>query len=151
MPTSSRKKDTVVQDTGNYWLNYLRANNLIGLVEPQEHPSATRGEEEALTQDQRIFILRLSEGLHPIKQFEAPAQIKFLLSQREQRRKELTDIFYGRRNFNEWFNDTAVREGTQNEDFFRIIINSAEGLPSREMINLREQYLAALEKSKSPI
>jgi hypothetical protein len=98
-----------------------------------------QGEEEGLSVDILTFIRRLTERLTPAVGYspEVTAQI---LETRAEYRKQLEDVFEGKRDFNDWFNKTKTRTGLHKTELMTHIYESLEGLTDPDAVALREGY-----------
>jgi len=102
--------------------------------------------------DLDIFISRVAERLAPTEGLDPQGSARALRVQRQFRR-ELTNVFSGKQNFDEWFNKTAVNLGLHTLTFIEILRQCLEGLQSQEVKKLRieyDEYLNKLQRAYTP-
>jgi len=108
----------------------------------QTQPAKT---EEELTSDQIIFINRVAQALAPTIGLTGEAYKRCRKIQ-EQYREELRQVFQGKKDFNEWFNQKRTERGLHLYTFTKMIHDCLDGLDSPEARSLREQYAETIAR-----
>jgi len=98
-----------------------------------------------LSEDQLVFIDRVSQKLTPLQGLNPTARAR-ALKIREQFRKELTNVFLGKQEFTKWYDQTRTKLGLHNTTFMQLLYECLEGLKSTECQNLRQEYENALRQ-----
>jgi len=96
-----------------------------------------------LSEDQLVFIDRVSQKLTPLQGLSATARGR-ALKIREQFRKELTNVFLGKQDYSKWYDETRSKLALHNTTFMQLLYECLEGLKSTECQNLRQEYENAL-------
>jgi hypothetical protein len=125
-------------------IEYVREAAKEGLYEmTQAVPS-----ESGIPTDMRIYINRVAEALTPLKGHEEDrAFVARALKVRSQFRRELTEIFEGKGDFDKWYNETASNLGIQDKVMAKMMFDSLEGLKSPEAKQLRDMYGQIMQRS----
>jgi alpha-L-arabinofuranosidase len=136
--------------TINYWQNFLRAKNLLGPImqETEEIEAKRKPTPPALEPDMQTFIERVAERLTPLEGLDQTGKLR-ALNVREQFRRELTDVFLGKQDWNKWFDKTKTTLGLHTVTFMKILHQCLEGLRSPEAQSLRQDYEAALARIRT--
>jgi len=138
----------------HYWENFLRQMNLVGPIMEQ-----TQNVEEAYKQtrpplppaiepDMQTFINRVAERLTPLEGLDQTGKLR-ALNVREQFRRELTNVFLGKQDWNKWFDKTKTTLGLHIVTFMKMLYQCLEGLKSPEAQSLRQDYEAALARIRT--
>jgi len=98
-----------------------------------------------LSQEQLVFIDRVSQKLTPLQGLNPTGRAR-ALKIREQFRKELTNVFLGKQDFNKWYDETRTKLGLHNTTFMQLLYECLEGLKSTECQQLRQEYENALRQ-----
>mgnify|MGYP001044477639 CR=1 FL=1 len=98
-----------------------------------------------LSPDMVTFVHRVSERLAPLTGLNEVAKAKALEIQREIRR-ELTEVFQGKEDFNKWYDRTKTSLGLHHLTFIQILYDSLEGLKGPEAQELQQQYAQTLSQ-----
>lgn len=101
--------------------------------------------EPEVTPDQSTFINRIVEKLASTTGLTGEAKDRALKVQ-EQFRRELTGVFKGEKDFNNWFDEKRTQLGLHTYTLTNIIYDSLAGLKSPEAKSLREQYGQAIQR-----
>jgi len=149
------KKTAGIPDPAtNYWIQFLKSMNLVGPIMEQ-----TQNIEEAYKQtrpplppaiepDMQTFIDRVAERLTPLEGLDQTGKLR-ALNVREQFRKELTNVFLGKQDWNKWFDKTKTTLGLHTVIFMKMLYQCLEGLRSPEAKSLRADYEAALARIRT--
>jgi len=137
----------------NYWTRFLASRNIIGIVsdedleeEESSTPSITgSGSRRELSGDMLTFVYRVAERLTPIDGLNEDARRRALRI-REQFRRELTNVFIGKEDFNDWFSRTKTQLGLHLMTITKILYECLEGLRSQEAVELRAEYGRAMRR-----
>jgi len=101
--------------------------------------------EEELTIDQIIFINRIAQTLAPTTGLYGD-NYKRAAKVQNKYREELREVFQGKRDFNEWFDQKRTERGLHIVTLSRMIYDALEGLESPEAKSLREQYAETIKR-----
>jgi alpha-L-arabinofuranosidase len=136
--------------TINYWQNFLRAKNLLGPImqETEEIEAKRKPAPPTLEPDMQTFIDRVAERLTPLEGLDQTGKLR-ALNVREQFRRELTDVFLGKQDWNKWFDKTKTTLGLHTVTFMKMLYQCLEGLRSPEAQSLRQDYEAALARIRT--
>ena len=94
-----------------------------------------------LPPDMMIFIRRVAETLTPLKGYEDDRGfVVRALKVRQQFRHDLTEVFEGKRKFQEWYDSTRTSLGKSDRELDEIIYNALEGLSNPEAIDMRMAF-----------
>ena len=94
-----------------------------------------------LSSDMVTFIRRISEALTPIKGYEGNREVVArALSVRNQIKSDLTKVFGGEREFDDWFTKTRQDLNLHPMELSQIIYDCLKGLNSEEAKQLRGEY-----------
>jgi len=148
------KKPPLPELSQSYWERFLRSMNLVGPIMEQ-----TQNIEEAYHQtrlalppaiepDMQTFINRVAERLTPLEGLDQAGKLR-ALNVREQFRKELTNVFLGKQDWNKWFDKTKTTLGLHTVIFMKMLYQCLEGLRSPEAKSLRADYEAALARIRT--
>lgn len=136
----------------NYWTEFLKNMNLIGPLTQQnieETYKQTRPQlPPAIEPDMQAFINRVAERLTPLEGLDSAGKMR-ALNVREQFRKELTNVFLGKQDWNKWFDKTKTTLGLHTVIFMKMLYQCLEGLRSPEARSLRADYEAALARIRT--
>ena len=136
----------------NYWQEFLRKMNLVGPMMEQnieETYKQTRPPlPPAIEPDMQTFIDRVAEHLTRLDGLDPQGKIR-ALTVREQFRKELTQVFLGKQDWNKWFDKTRTQLGLHTVTFMQILHKCLEGLKSPEAQSLRADYEQALARLRT--
>jgi len=151
MPKYS-KNSGIPNPPTNYWTEFLKNMNLIGPMMEQNIEEAYKQTRPALPPaiepDMQTFINRVAERLTPLEGLDSAGKMR-ALNVREQFRKELTDVFLGKQDWNKWFDKTRTNLALHTVTFMKILHQCLEGLRSPEAQNLRQDYEAALARIRT--
>lgn len=100
-----------------------------------------------LPSDMITFIDRVAERLAPLTGLDRAAKARALEVQQEIR-KELTEVFQGKSEFNKWYDKTKTKFGLHSQTFVSIIYECLQGLNSPEAQELQQQYAQALARMR---
>ena len=94
-----------------------------------------------LPPDMMVFIRRVAETLTPLKGYEDDRGfVVRALKVRQQFRHDLTEVFEGKRKFQEWYDSTRTSLGKSDRELDEIIYNALEGLSNPEAIDMRMAF-----------
>lgn len=119
--------------------HHIRPRRNITSLKSLPKAEVTTESSFGLSEDQLIFINRVSQRLTPLQGLNPTARAR-ALKIREQFRKELTNVFLGKQDFNKWYDQTRSKLGLHNTTFMQLLYESLEGLKSPECQNLRQEY-----------
>jgi len=146
------QKGGIPNPATNYWTEFLKNMNLIGPMMEQNIEEAYKQTRPplppAIEPDMQTFINRVAEHLTPLTGLDSAAKLR-ALNVREQFRKELTNVFLGKEDWNKWFDRTRTQLGLHTVIFMQILYRCLEGLRSSEARNLRADYEAALARLRT--
>lgn len=117
-------------------------------VNETEEMESEMSETNGLSSDMLTFISRVAERLAPTKGLNPEAKARCLKVQ-EQFRRELVEVFQGKRNFSEWYDQKKTDLGLHHYTFMKILYESLEGLKSPKAQELREQYAQTLRRMRT--
>lgn len=148
-----RGRSEEASSRGSYWERFLASRNLIGLVseeeleevETQASETIRTGTERELSPDMFIFVYRVAERLTPLQGLDEDSRRR-ALKIREQFRRELTSVFVGNEDFNDWFSRTKTQLGLHLITFTKILYECLEGLKSQDARELRDEYGATIRR-----
>lgn len=130
--------------TTNYWANFLRSKNLIGVVTADmEAPAAASQPARSppsIDPDMETFITRVVETLIPVHaDYSAQAKAS-LLANRKKYREGLLNVLNGRGSLERWFNRTRNELGLHAITLTKILYESLKGLRNKDARMLRAQF-----------
>jgi len=97
--------------------------------------------ESGLHPDMVKFVRKVSEILTPLKGYEDDRGfVTRALKVRTQFKRELTEVFEGKRKFQEWYDGTRTGLGMREDQMDRVMYDALEGLSSPEAIEMRMSY-----------
>lgn len=100
-----------------------------------------------LSSDMITFIGRVAERLAPLTGLDEHAKARALEIQNEIRR-ELTDVFHGKGDYNKWYDQTKTKFGLHNQTFVSLLQDSLQGLNSQEAQELQQEYAQTLARMR---
>lgn len=110
-------------------------------VEGQYEMVAAVPSESGLHPDMIKFVRKVSEILTPLKGYEDDRGfVARALKVRNQFKQELTDVFEGRKKFQEWYDSTRTSLGMRDDQMDRVIYDALEGLRSPEAVEMRMMF-----------
>lgn len=101
--------------------------------------------ESGLSPDMVTFIIRLNDALIPLEGEDRESRARGL-KVREQLRRELTDVFEDRAEWNDWFDRWRQNLNLHSKVFAKVVFDALEGLKSPEAQQMREGYGQALQR-----
>ena len=149
MRRSSKKSasppiDYTSASSDEFWALFLKSQDLPYLPSFKTTASTPVAKEESeLSEEQKTLIDRV---VAKITSSPTDPSLKAPLHIREKFRRELTEVFLGKRNFNDWFEQTRKDLNIHMYDLARAFYDSLEGLKSPEARKLREEYFALLQQ-----
>jgi len=96
--------------------------------------------ESGLAPDMVTFVRRIVETLAPIKEGDERKIINRVLNVRNQFRRELTDVFEGKKKFQEWYDGMRTSLGMRDDQMDRVIYDALEDLSSPEAVEMRTMF-----------
>jgi hypothetical protein len=153
MPRKSTKPVVPAIPTDTYWARFLMARGLLSAVTGSEEQPASREkpeETEELSRGVFTFIYRVAERLTPLDGLSQEARSR-ALKVRAQFQRELTDVFLGKADFNQWFNKIKTQHGLRAIELIQILYDATEGLTDPEARKLRAEYEATLKRMSSAL
>jgi len=147
----SRKKTTPLEPTEDYWVKFLQLQNLLvthELETTQQPKQASSAPTSPLHPDMLTFVYRVAERLTPLDGLDATGRSR-ALKVREEFRRELTEVFQGREDYNAWFDRTRTQLGLHLIQFVRILYECLEGLRSEGARSLRREYEVTLGRLRA--
>lgn len=139
--------------TANYWTNFLKSQNLIGVIteETEEEPTTTTARQAPpqLDPDMETFIDRVTTRLIPIHADYTPAVKTSLAANRTRYRQELTALLNGRGTLEKWFNKTRNELGLHAITLTKILHDSLQGLKHKDAKMLQAQFAETLQNMTS--
>jgi len=125
----------------SYWTRFLREMNLVGPIMEEMQEMETQKPstpQPSIEPELQIFVNRVASKLMP-----GDPRL------REKIRKGLEDTLLGKRNFNDWFNNTGADLGIHSYNLLKVLYDALDGLTSPEAHSLQEQYQMAMRKMAS--
>jgi len=103
--------------------------------------AAATPSDSGLPPDMAVFIRRVAEALTPLKGYEKDRGfVSRALGVRRQFRRELTEVFEGKRKFQEWYDSTRTSLGKSEREMDEVIYNALEGLNDPEAMDMRNMF-----------
>ena len=96
--------------------------------------------ESGLAPDMVTFVRRIVETLAPIKEGDEREIINRVLKVRSQFKRELVDVFEGKKKFQEWYDGVRTSLGMRDDQMDRVIYDALEGLSSPEAVEMRMSF-----------
>lgn len=110
-------------------------------VEGVHEMTAAVPSESGLHPDMVKFVRRVSEILTPLKGYEDDRGfVTRALKVRTQFKRELTEVFEGKRKFQEWYDGTRTGLGMREDQMDKVMYDALDGLSSPEAIEMRMAY-----------
>lgn len=101
---------------------------------------------EELEPDQITFINRAVDALAGnLEGYPKDAQQR-AMEQKSEMRRELTEVFQGKRKYEDWFNKTKTQFGLHTYTFTKMLYDCLDGLRSPDAQALRSDYYQALRR-----
>lgn len=122
-------------------VDYVREAAIEGVYEM----TAAVPSESGLDPDMVVFIRRLNEVLIPLEGEDRESRARGL-KVRNQLKRELTDVFEDRAEWNDWFDRWRQNLNIHSKVFAKVIFDALEGLKSPEAQQMREGFGQALQR-----
>ena len=91
------------------------------------------------------FMNRVAESLIPTEGYKREIKVKLLKTQNDIK-KDLTNVFEGKKKFEDWYDKTRTNLGRNSREMDEIIYVSLEGLRNPEAVDLRNAFEQKLQK-----
>ena len=110
-------------------------------IESNREQAVEAHSDEGLSRDMVAFINRVAEALTPIAGYEGDrAFVSRALKVRNQFKRELVEVFEGKRKFQDWYNSTRTGLGKNEREMDEIIYEALSGLSDPDAVSMREAF-----------
>lgn len=133
-----------------YWREFLSSKGIISALNPPEEKSESKQPREKAEELDRgifTFIYRVAERLTPLGGLGQEGRRR-ALKVRDQYQRDLTDVFLGKRDYNDWFNETKTKHSLRDIELMENLYECLEGIATPEARSLRQQYGQVLERMR---